>query len=72
MVGVHARNPPVMLVRTCQSNHWDSEDFCRLVDHNEQHEVRVTAAYGRQVDIAAIRYQVIGAILTYAIPAGNA
>lgn len=60
------------LAAICPSNQWTREEFHALVDHNEQQEVRVAAAYGAVVDVPAIRIQVVDAILRYVIPAGNA
>jgi len=60
------------LAITCASNQWRSENFRNQVDADEEQEVRVAAAYSRPSDRAAIRKNVIGAILACAIPAGNA
>lgn len=57
---------------TCPSNCWEADDFRRMVDHNEAQEVRVAAAYDRPICRTVIREQVLGAMLTYAMPAGNA
>ena len=57
---------------TCPSNYWSTEEFSSIVDHQEQQAVRVAAAYDLPIDRPVIREQVLGAILTYAMPAGNA
>lgn len=60
------------LVDTHQSNQWGRDEFRALVDRNEQQEVRFAATYDKPIDRPAIREQVLGDILTYAMPAGNA
>lgn len=57
---------------TYQFNQWPSNRFWNQVDQDEAQEVRIAAAYDRPIDTALIRAQVISAILSYAIPAGNA
>lgn len=58
-------------MNTCPTNHWSPEEFQSIVWHQEQQAVRVVAAYG-DVALPAIRAQVLNAIVTYAMPAGNA
>lgn len=59
-------------VETYPANQWVREGFWKLVEREEACEVRVAAAYERPVDRGRIREQVLDAILTHAIPAGNA
>jgi hypothetical protein len=62
----------VYSARLCRSNQWPVENFFNQVDFNEEAEVRALAAYDKPIDRAVIREQVLQAMLSYAIPAGNA
>lgn len=62
----------VRRAETYQSNQWGSAHFSQRIDLDVETEARLVAAYDRPIDLGHIRAQVIGAVLSYAIPAGNA
>lgn len=62
----------MVIARIWPANQWPRERFFAQVDRDEEAEVRVAAAYGQPICRSVIRHAAIEAILSYAIPAGNA
>lgn len=63
---------PSRVTVTCPSNQWPAPNFYNQIAFNEEQEVRVAVAYEKPINRPEIRQHVMRAMLSYAIPAGNA